>query len=215
MTSSISDQAQLSEVQQHLVEPTVDGGTTFASGLWTVTEVINYFNQRQYRFLRDTQLLLTRTSLVTTPNVNRQPLPTNWIVTSRAAWQDITNVFTEIPRGDTWEADHAILDWPYNGAQRPQLWTDGETPTLQIELLPSPNVSGTVWLLYVALSALLSNTGQLFTVPDEFVPSIKWGAIADMLSKVGRAFDPVRAEYAESRYEEGVEAAKIMLAGWA
>jgi len=113
------------EVQQHLVEPTVDGGTTFASGLWTVTEVINYFNQRQYRFLRDTQLLLTRTSLVTTPNVNRQPLPTDWIVTSRATWQDIANMFTEIPRGDTWEADHAILDWPYNGSQRPQLWTDG------------------------------------------------------------------------------------------
>lgn len=205
----------LSEVQQHLVEPTVDGGATFGSGLWTVTEVIGYFNQRQYRFLKDTQILLTRAALPTTPNVNRQPYPSDWIVTSHASWQATDGSFVEIPRGDTWEADHAILDWPQNGAQRPALRTDAEVPTLQIQLIPAPNVSGTVWILYVALSTLLSNTGQLFTVPDEFVPAIKWGVIADMLSKVGRAFDPVRAEYAQSRYDEGVEAAKIMLAGWA
>jgi hypothetical protein len=32
-----------------------------------------------------------------------------------------------------------------------------------------------------------------------------------MLSKVGRGYDPTRAAYAESRYEEAVEAAKVML----
>lgn len=51
-------------------------------------------------------------------------------------------------------------------------------------------------------------------VTQDFTPAIKWGVIADMLSKVGRGQDLTRAAYAESRYREGVEAVAIILAGW-
>lgn len=50
--------------------------------------------------------------------------------------------------------------------------------------------------------------------PDDFCPAIKYGVMADMLSKVGRGQDLVRAAYCESRYQEGLEAANIILAGW-
>lgn len=53
-----------------------------------------------------------------------------------------------------------------------------------------------------------------FILPDEFIPALKWGVMADMLSKVGRGQDLQRAAYCESRYQEGVEAAAIILAGW-
>ena len=66
----------------------------------------------------------------------------------------------------------------------------------------------------MALSGLLTGLGVKFTVPDECVPAIKWGVIADMLSKIGRAHDPERAAWAEQQYQEGVEATKIILRGW-
>jgi hypothetical protein len=81
--------------------------------------------------------------------------------------------------------------------------------------MPATNSSGILWVLYVALSQTLDGTCVLFTVPDEFVPAIKWGAIADMLGKAGRANDPARAQIAEGLYQEGIEAAKIILSGWA
>jgi hypothetical protein len=211
---SVTDQNVLGEIQGLLVE-TNDGGLTWGSGMWTPTEVINYLNQRQFQFLKETALLMSRATLATNPNVTRQPLPTDWITTQRVVWQDANGVFTEVPRGDGWEADHGLLDWPYNlQSGPPKLYTDGEVPNLELEIFPAVLGSGVLQILYVNLSATLSNSGVAFTVPDEWTPCIKWGVIADMLGKVGRGYDPNRAKYAESRYQEGVEAAKVALRGW-
>ena len=49
---------------------------------------------------------------------------------------------------------------------------------------------------------------------DMFNHAIKYGVMADMLTKIGRAQDVTRATYCEARYQEGIEAAAILLAGW-
>ena len=43
---AITDADQLAEIAWRVVE----ADTTFTSGLWTVTEIANYFNQRQNHF---------------------------------------------------------------------------------------------------------------------------------------------------------------------
>lgn len=212
---AITDQAVLSEIQNALIE-TDNAGASWSSGHWTATEVITYLNHRQYEFLKTTGILLSRASLVTTPQLIRQPLPTDWVITHRVVWRSSANVYTEVPRGDGWEADHGEATWPYNTAvdDIPHLYADGEVPTLQLQIMPAVNDAGQLQILYVALSTALSNSGVAFTVPDEFVPAIKWGVVADMLGKVGRAHDPERATWAEQQYQLGVEAAKIMIGGW-
>jgi hypothetical protein len=89
--------------------------------------------------------------------------------------------------------------------------------TLRIdEFAPYPRVAGMPiqdryrWTS-VGLSLPIRFT---LTTPNDFTPAIKYGVLADMLSKVGRGQDLTRAAYCESRYQEGVEAAKIMLSGW-
>lgn len=210
---ALTDQSVLGEIQVHLLEPN-DSGATWPSGLWATDEVLALVNQRQYDFLKRTALILTRATIPTIPQEHRQALPSDWIMTQRVVWLDGSGNFTEIPRSDGWEADHAIPTWPNTTATQPALYTDGESQTLTLEIMPAASQPGSLQILYVALSTQLTGAGVTFTVPDEFVPAIKWGVIADMLGKVGRAFDPQRAQYAESRYEEGVQAAKIMLAGW-
>lgn len=84
------------------------------------------------------------------------------------------------------------------------------------EFAPYPRVAGMPiqdryrWTS-VGLSLPIAFT---LTSPNDFTPAIKYGVLADMLTKVGRGQDLIRAAYCESRYQEGVEAAKIMLAGW-
>lgn len=212
---SITDQQVLNEIQGHLLE-TQNSGASWSSGHWTASEVITYLNQKQYDFLKRTSLLLSRNTLATTPQEIRQPLPADCILIHRVVWKSALGVYSEVPRGDGFEADHAQGDWPYNTATDniPHLYTDGEIPTLQIQVMPPVNDAGVLQILYVALSTTLSNSGVAFSVPDEFVPTIKWGVVAEMLGKVGRGQDPNRAAWANTQYELGIEAAKLMISGW-
>lgn len=196
-----------------MVEPN-DGGATFPSQMWTAAEVLNYLNNRQNQFLRDTGLLISRAVLATTPNVLRQPLPADCMFLQRIIWRSSAGVWNEVPRSDTWEADYALNAWPYTMEPRPKMYTDGEIPTLQIQIMPAASDAGLLYALYVALGTTLSGLGVTFTVPDECVPAVKYGTLADMLSKVGRALDRGRATAAELHYQEGVEAVRVILQGW-
>lgn len=207
---SATDQEVLAEIQGQLIE-TEDDGASWASGFWTVAEVIDYLNERQRDFLKETLCLVTPATLVTVPGVPRHALPQDWIATYDVQWRTPESVWKELPRSASFEMDLADVDWIYETQPTPDVFSDGDQATLLIQVMPPANDAGLLEILYIAVSAALSNTGVSFVVPDEFVPGIKWGVIADMLTKVGRAHDPVRAAYAESRYEEAVQAAKVML----
>lgn len=210
---SITDQQILGEIQDSLVEPN-NSGASWASGMWTAAEVLNYFNNRQDQFLKETGILISRSALATTPNVNRQPLPTDCMFVQRLSWQDSTGVWSEIPRGDSFEMDYALNAWPYTMEPKPRTYADAEVPSLQVQLAPAPSDAGVAWALYFALATALTGAGVNFTVPDEFVATIKWGVVADMLSKVGRAMDRGRAAWAQERWQEGIEAARMIILGW-
>lgn len=210
---SLTDQAILTELQYHLIEPP-DLGATWPSGLWTFVEVVGYLNQRQNRFLKETALLYSQLPIVVTAGSSEIDLPDVWIATARVSWDDGTTI-SNIPIASVWEADHGYPGWEGTTASRPKLYSDVDADgTLRARLMPPPTADGIVTLLCIALSATLDGAGEIWTVPYEFVPSIKWGVLADMLNKVSRAMD-VRAAYCEMRFNEGVEAAKLMLEGWA
>ena len=210
---TMTDQEVLNELQYALQE-TPDSGATFLSGMWTVAEVIDYLNQRQRQFLKETAILYKRDTLITIPTEVRHDLPSGFITMQHASWHDADDNYYELRRGDFWETDHGNPDWETVAADRPKLYLEGEMPTLILGTSPMTNSAGVIEILYVGLSTLLSNTGAEFEVPDEFVPAIMWGVISDMLSKEGRARDLLRAGVAEARYIEGREAAKIMVEGW-
>jgi hypothetical protein len=90
---------------------------------------------------------------------------------------------------------------------------DSETPTLQVQLAPAPTGAGTLSLYYISVGNTLDGTGEIFNTPDEFVPFLKYGVLADMLMKLGRVQDGVRAGYCENRFQEGIELAKSWISG--
>lgn len=214
----VTDQQVLNEIQRSLIE-TVNAGASWSSGLWTAAEVIGYLNQRQYRFMRETMAIIKRTDppLAHPAGALTRALPVDWIATHRVAWKantDPTWAFREVPRVDGWQLDAGVPDWPSNSYARPRGYADVETPTLEMRVAPAALAAGTLELLYVALTTTLSNSGVSFTVPDECVPGVKWGVVADMLSKVGRGQDLPRAAIAEEWYQLAVDATKLMVEGF-
>jgi hypothetical protein len=214
---SISDIQLLTQMQYTMIEP-VDGGLSWQSGLWTAQEVLNYLNQRQNRFLKDTQMQIGLAMIPAAAGTLQYDLPDDWITTVRVVWISSDRATRELIRSNAWEADNGIPSWTYV-AGAPIIYIDVDTPVLTIKVAPLPDEDGTIQVQYVPLAGLLTGQnitplGEPFTLPDEFVPYVKYGALADMWSKVGRGMDPERAAYCQDRYMMGVEIGKMMLMGW-
>lgn len=214
---AIADRTILEELQRVTIEAAGDGGVSWPSGMWTMAEVLGYLNQRQNRWLGATSLLWTHALTPVVANQARQAAPSNWTATIFMAFCDLNGCFRELPKVDTHELDLRYVGWPLTSSDRPYGYyeTEGETLSTYLAPIPSAAITQLEWY-YVALGAALTQTPSItFTVPDEFVPTIKYGALADMFSKVGPAANPILAAACEERWTEGLEMGKLMATeGW-
>lgn len=205
-----TDQAVMQQIQNVMIEPP-DGGATWPSGLWGQAEVVSYLNQRQNKFLKDTHFQFGIADIPATSGVQIYDLPDDWINSIRVLWIDGAGNVKELTRSDTWEADHGMVNWS-DTPGTPELFFDGGKP-ITLRVMPAPDQDGTLQIHYVPYAALLTGGGELMTLPDEFVPAVKYGALADMFTKVARAQDP-RAKYCAQRFNMGVEVARLLVMGW-
>lgn len=202
----------MNQIQFTVIEPP-NNGSTWPSGFWTRAEVLGYLNQRQNRLLRDTAMQIGTAEVEFGQLDQTAPLPDDWIATVAAYWRGEDGRNRALGRADMFEADHGIVEWTI-APDTPKLYTDSDMPPSVLQVMPIPDVEGVVELQYVPMAAELDGNMEIFTVPDEFIPGVKYGALADMFGKVGRAHDPGRAEYCEGRYQLGVQIAQLLLKGW-
>jgi hypothetical protein len=205
---------QFVELQWRLLDT---GGTSFQfpSGLWSTDEVIEYFTERQNRFNRDTKLLLAHLPLAFSAAQASAAAPVDWIATQNGTWIDTpTRTASTVTTGDRYAAEHGISQ-TNNPPLRPVILDDQSAGPLTIELYPPPVTEGVLDLLYATvLTAIAADSDATFDLPDDFVPFVTYGVLADMLSKDGRGQDLARAAYCEERYSSGVKIAAIMLEGY-
>ena len=207
------DQQVLSEIQAHLIEPE-NGGAAWSSGMWTVAEVIALLGAREQRFLQETEVLLDTAQVNGAPNMHRVVLPATVSRVQDVAFERADGTFHPLSRSDSFAADHALPAWEHTQFDYPLVFSELQTPQLELAVVPAQADAGVFHLYFVAIATAVTGAGAVFTVPDLFLPGVKWGTIADMLSKVGEAQDPARAAYAEQRYLQWVEAARLLLEGF-
>lgn len=201
----------LDEIQHHLLE-TPDGGATWGSGLWTASEVVAYLNQRLARFLVETGVIQSRTTVVGVANQEIYDLPTDWIETRRVAWAAGATT-SELPRQDAFVADSWIPTWESITATRPSVYVEDPNISLQIRVARKPSQAGTLDLIGIRQHPTMTNDCSILSLPDEWCVYVKWGVMADMLSKEGEANDPERAALCEARFDEGVNLARLLMGG--
>lgn len=208
---SVTDADQMAEVAWRLLDDTI-----LTSGLWTVAEVASYFNQRQNRFNAATNLMLAHQPLAFLSGVSSGNLPPDWIATLRATWRAAgSSVMSPVTKSDRYAASLGIQTW--NAPLVPTLFDDNSGGPLKVELFPPPLTDGAFEILYTSVLEILHfdpNTPDVFDVPDDFVPYITYGVLADMLSKDGRGRNLEKAAYCEERFAEGIALAGILLTGF-
>lgn len=210
------DQTVLTQLQYDLIEPQIDGGASWDSGLWTREEVLGAITFRQSTLLKQTLLVVSRdtTTLVPGQGTLRMDLPADWIRTVSLVWTGADGTIRELSRGSAFEADHLLPTWASVQAP-PLVYMEYDTPTLQVEIGPIPDQAGTCELLYIARGDSLTGDGVALVVPDEVADAVIFGALAELLSKDGRGQDLGRSAYAEQRFDFTVELTRLLLGGFA
>lgn len=206
---TITDRVLVAEMQYHTLEPATPTAWS-GTEMFTLAEFTAALQRRRDQFLVETGCFLTRATQAVSgsPPASRQSLPATTIDVRRVVWYDATPTYTHLWREDEWALTSYTATWDSTTAT-PYAYSLTSPPPLTIELAPSPSAAGNLEIFSVRTGATLNPaTPVKVGIPDDFCWIVKWGALADLLSKDGPARDPARAAYCEQRYRQGVELAR-------
>lgn len=218
---NVTDLDLILDLEYALMEPPALG-TWGGSLQFTLADLVAAIERRRDLFLRETGAVLTReVRAVTPPSSGRIPFPDDVITIRRVAWIAADSSVTPLRRDDEWGMNQYLPTWPQQSVDPAATWPTafsiGVTPPLYLQVAPPITDAGSLDLLSVILGDDLGSSapGVLLGVPDDWTWVIKFGALSDLLSQQGVAFDPARAAYAEARWRQGIAlatAATVVLA---
>lgn len=198
----------MSEIQAHMLEWNIDQGMTWS--LWTEDEVLNFMNERLARFLRKTSCIEADATIAAVAGTSEYDLPEDLINITCIEWEDLSGNFTTLVPVDQFTLDNGSPGWQATTGT-PTSYISELSDELTITLAPPPSANGTVHVEYVPQHTTVTSECIPFEISGAFVPYIKYGVMADMLSKQGEANDPERAQWCEARFEEGIEMMKLLM----
>lgn len=221
MGYNVTDADLVKQIQRHLLEP-VDVQTWVGSDQFTMQDVISAIQRRRDQFLLETGMVLHhQKNTIAPPPDGRIYLDESIITVRRAAWQLTTGQVIPLQRDDVWSFNAYFPAW-VQGPNRPDVepasFSVGETPPLVMQIVPPPQDTGRLDLVVIDRGPLLNPSatpnGVLLGIPDDWTWVVKFGALADLLSKDGLAMDPARAQYCEARWTQGIALAKTYSSVW-
>lgn len=198
----MTDDALLSVIQRYVQEPVVDGGRTWALGLWNREEVIAYLAAAERAFIQRTQVVVgwqLQDYAVGPGSTTLDPE----VVEVLAVSVTQNGRGTPCPLVSRHEADSLYPGWP-TLLDRPRAAIYGELGTATLTLVPPPNAAGQLHLHVVPLPEPLTGDGDPLTVGDLWEPFIIAGALARMFAKPGQAYNAQRRDRANALFELGV-----------
>lgn len=205
----MADQDVINQIEYHLIEPITDFNV---SPLWngseqfTMDSITRAIERRRntFMFLQGTHITHSQVNYGSPFGNGRISLNDNIINIRRAAWLNTSSEYNPLWRDDEREADLLSVDWAIN-ASTPVAYSAFLPPPVAIQIIPVSDDSGLVDLLTVNNPINLNESiGMLLNIPDDYSPIVKWGALADLLDRDSQAYDPIRADYCQKMWEEGL-----------
>lgn len=199
------------DIQLMLLESGFDIGGSGMSGQTTPAAILYAIQQARNRFVKDAIFPFSLPQIQPVTETDGQiTLPEDCIYTHRVAWQDLTSgTWGNLWQEDIWSADHNMQLWT-QGPGTPQSYSESEFAPLILQLYPAPAAIGNIETLNVkSLQVNLGDPAATFDIPDEWMHAVKYAALAELLSADSQLNDPLRAQYAQMRYDQAVEAAKL------
>lgn len=136
--------------------------------------------------------------------------PSNGVATD-VAWDNWVgtggNINTTSPMfpEDSWAEQSFQQNYLQLPAGTPLTYLLSTEPPIAFDVDRPPGAAGQYELLTVEAGQVLSTTApSTFTIPNDWIHLIKWGALADLLGRESNAKDVLRAKYCEQRYRMGL-----------
>lgn len=211
---NVLDQDLIIDIEYALMEPPTPTVWT-GSVQFTLQDVIDALQRRRDQFLRETGAVLYREITTPTPPVSgRVPLARNVTMLRRVTWTTAGGTVIPLRRDDEWSLTNYRRLWREvtvdPTTQWPTVYSVGVTPPLVLQLAAPPDAQGTLDTLAILIGAPLDPVaGVLIGVPDDWAWVVKFGALADLLSRDGTCYDPQRAAYCEARWKLGLQLASV------
>jgi hypothetical protein len=207
------------DIQFALLEPAVGANPwTGVSSQFTANDLINAVQRRQDEILSVTGCTVTKR---TVPAVaGRIALPDTVIDVLHMAYIPAVGAPSIMWPEDTWAEQSFQTSYLQNPAGTPFTYLLSTEPPISFDVDRAPGSGGSYELLTVEAGSNIgsgSNYGSglygagtyggfpLLSIPDDWMHLVKWGALADLLSRESNAKDMVRAQYCEQRYRMGLE----------
>jgi hypothetical protein len=212
---ALTDRNVVNQLQYNLLEPLTTNwvaGTPAMTEMFTLAELQAAVQRRRDQFFLETGPVLAHSVLVGPPagGNGRLGLPDTVVDVRRVVWKDATTgALTQLWREDEFAANGYRYGWAANPGD-PAAYSVYLVPHVGLQLIPPPANPGSVDLITLNDEPDLNvAAGVLLFVPDDFAWGVRFGALADLLSKDGQASDPTRAKYCEQRYQESVQLARL------
>ena len=201
---TVKDTDLYSMMQYHLLEAVAWNPWTGVSAQFTPQDFLSAVQRRRDEILSVTGCTYTRRVL---PAVSgRILLPDTVLDVRRLAYLPAIGSPSIIWPDDTWSEQSFNRNYTLQPAGTPSTYLMSTEPPLTFDPDRAPGFGGLYELLTVEAGAALSAAApSTFPIPDDWTYVIKWGALADLLSRESNAKDTLRAAYCEQRYQMGLQ----------
>lgn len=221
---TLSDSDVYTIAQYHLLEPPNGNATPWTgTSMFSLTDFVNAFSRRRDQILQisDCNVGPFDPTLEILPGTNRVQLPDS----SSQSILDMRRIRYLPTIGNPatlYRDDQMAMEYFANGFEQtfgtPLTWDVLGSPQQFITFDAKPNVPNTLDCLGILSGGVVvpPNPSPLL-IPDDFSWVLKFGMMADMLSKETESKDLTRAAYCEQRFAEGLRVMMEMpwlMQGW-
>lgn len=211
---TVTDVALCLVMQYHLLEPATGINPWTGSAQFTADDFLNAVGRRRDEILSTTGCTQTRRTVGAV--AGRITLPDTIIDIRRMAYLPAVGSPSTIWPDDTWSEMSFNPRYLQMPAGIPSMYLQTTQPPISFDTDRPPGSAGSYELLTVESGPPIStSTPSLLNIPNDWTHVIKWGALADLLSRESNAKDSLRAQYCEGRYRMGLkllEGASALLA---
>lgn len=207
---TLTDSYVYTAIQYMLLEPPNGNATWTGTTQFSLTDFVNSFTRRRDQVLQSTacnvgtiapQSIVPGTNSIQLPDTTAQTI----LDVRRIRYIPVLGNPSTLYQDDSMAQEYfdnnflqtngTPLTWDVLGSQQQILSFDA-----------MPNVPNTLDMLAVVSGGIVTPpTTSPLLIPDDFFWVIKYGMMADMLSKETESKDLLRAAYCEQRFQEGVK----------
>jgi hypothetical protein len=210
MTVSVAD--IVSQIEYHLLEPqTTNYPLTWAgSKQFAIDDILSAIQQARDEFISDTGCTVFQSLVGAAPGLtvlDDKILDVRrvcWIPASGFGYQNSILLASDIWAQQSFEAGFPQTPYGY-----PVTFRRSTEPPISFAVDIQPAVPGQYDILTInAGETITAASASIIQVPNDWAWCIKWGALAQLLSRDSSARDVFRANYCLSRYQHGIAAVR-------